>query len=101
MNPVPSQFAPPRPLSPARISHRPTESGKHLPQPSDLLHPVQMRQPTPRKALFALPKEPEDARITGGTRSLDRRLLGLNLNGTRTRLTQSRPRLDGTHPTAA
>jgi hypothetical protein len=29
--------------------------------------------------LFALAKEPEDARITGGTRSLDRRLLALNL----------------------
>lgn len=38
------------------------------------------RQPAPR-ILFALPKEPEDARITGGTRSLDRRLLALNLNG--------------------
>jgi hypothetical protein len=31
--------------------------------------------------LYALPKEPEDARITGGTRSLDRRLLALNLSG--------------------
>jgi hypothetical protein len=38
------------------------------------------RQPSPRLAsLFALAKEPEDARITGGTRSLDRRLLALNL----------------------
>ena len=34
------------------------------------------------KSSFArLPKEPEDARITGVTRSLDRRLLGLNLRG--------------------
>jgi hypothetical protein len=33
--------------------------------------------------LFTLPKEPEDARITGGTRSLDRRLLALNLSGSR------------------
>jgi hypothetical protein len=33
---------------------------------------------------FPLSKEPEDARITGGTRSLDRRLLGLNLAGVRT-----------------
>ena len=30
-------------------------------------------------ASFFLPKEPEDARLTGGTRSLDRRVLGLNL----------------------
>jgi len=28
-----------------------------------------------------LPFEPEDARLTGGTRSLSRRLLGLNLAG--------------------
>ncbi|GAC1415945.1 MAG: hypothetical protein NVS9B15_10250 [Acidobacteriaceae bacterium] len=37
------------------------------------------RQPVPRSAtLFAMPKEPEDARLTGGTRSLERRLLALN-----------------------
>jgi hypothetical protein len=40
------------------------------------------RQPTPRTGSpFTLPKEPEDARLTGGTRSLDRRLLALNLSG--------------------
>ena len=40
------------------------------------------RQPAPRSgALFTLPKEPEDARLTGGTRSLDRRLLALNFSG--------------------
>jgi hypothetical protein len=33
--------------------------------------------------MFTLPKEPEDARITGGTRSLDRRLLALNLSNSR------------------
>jgi hypothetical protein len=39
------------------------------------------REPITRAAvLFALAKEPEDARLTGGTRSLDRRLLGLNLS---------------------
>jgi len=32
--------------------------------------------------LFSLAKEPEDARLTGGTRSLDRRLLALNVAGT-------------------
>lgn len=40
------------------------------------------RQPVPRAAIdFALAKEPEDAGLTGGTRSLDRRLLALNLAG--------------------
>jgi hypothetical protein len=34
-------------------------------------------------AFLALPKESEDARITGATRSLDRRLLALNLYGSR------------------
>ena len=33
-------------------------------------------------SLFSLPSEPEDARLTGGTRSLDRRLLALNVAGT-------------------
>jgi hypothetical protein len=45
---------------------------------------LKSRMAAPRAAAFsALPKEPEDARITGGTRSLDRRLLALNLPGTR------------------
>ena len=36
------------------------------------------------KSRFArLPQEPEDARITGVTRSLQRRLLALNVNGSR------------------
>jgi hypothetical protein len=40
------------------------------------------RQTEPRvDSLLLLPKEPEDARLTGGTRSLDRRLLALNLAG--------------------
>ena len=34
-----------------------------------------------RTAFVALLKESEDARITGATRSLDRRLLALNLRG--------------------
>jgi hypothetical protein len=49
------------------------------------LRQMPLRQPAPRSAsLFALPNEPEDARITGGTRSLNRRLLALNLSGSRT-----------------
>jgi hypothetical protein len=52
-------------------------------QPGNLVTKVTpLRQPTLRgSSLFALPKEPEDARLTGGTRSLDRRLLALNLAG--------------------
>jgi hypothetical protein len=38
------------------------------------------------KAKFVrLPQEPEDAKLTGDTRSLDRRLLGLNVGGSLTR----------------
>jgi hypothetical protein len=101
MNPVPSRFAPSRPFSPARFQ-REAESGKSFP-PRACLLPAQMRSPAPapRKAFFALLKEPEDAGLTGGTRSLDRRLLGLNLNGTRGRVTRSHPGLEGIQPTAA
>jgi hypothetical protein len=46
------------------------------------VRPANNRQPSSRAAvLAALAKEPEDARLTGGTRSLDRRLLALNLPG--------------------
>ncbi|HXE06934.1 MAG TPA: hypothetical protein VN612_03480 [Acidobacteriaceae bacterium] len=55
-------------------------------QPGASVTPVTQRlqfpspRPTLRTAsLFSLAKEPEDARLTGGTRSLDRRLLALNL----------------------
>jgi hypothetical protein len=46
--------------------------------------PQRLRFPSPAPSLrnaglFSLEKEPEDARLTGGTRSLDRRLLALNL----------------------
>ena len=47
-----------------------------------LIAGAQVRAIALAKSRFArLPKEPEDARITGVTRSLDRRLLGLNLRG--------------------
>ena len=36
----------------------------------------------PAAPFSALPRESEDARITGATRSLDRRLLALNIYGT-------------------
>ena len=46
--------------------------------------PQRLQFPSPAPSLrtasmFAMPKEPDDARLTGGTRSLDRRLLALNL----------------------
>ncbi|WP_213804825.1 hypothetical protein [Granulicella sp. dw_53] len=48
-----------------------------------------------KTAFAALPKESEDARITGSTRSLDRRLLALNLRGTQmsVRLVSSESRI--------
>jgi hypothetical protein len=52
--------------------------------PSTDLRRPQSRMAVPHAAAFsALPKEPEDARITGGTRSLERRLLALNLTESR------------------
>lgn len=39
-----------------------------------------------RRFLALLPHESEDARLTGSTRSLNRRLLALNLRGTVTRI---------------
>ena len=41
--------------------------------------------------LIAMPKEPEDAFLTGGTRSLDRRLLALNLPGSLPMRNSARP----------
>ena len=38
--------------------------------------------PNPLAHFVRLPQESEDARITGDTRSLNRRLLGLNIQGT-------------------
>jgi hypothetical protein len=59
------------------------ESGK----PVESVNPLRAapgRQPKPLNTISELPREPEDARITGGTRSLDRRLLALNLSRPRT-----------------
>jgi len=48
---------------------------------------IQSQAPAPRlSTLLALSREPEDARITGGTRSLERRLLALNLAGSLARM---------------
>jgi hypothetical protein len=81
------------------LSHPRAESGKPVAS-AKYLRSIPIRQPVPRKAiLFTLPKEPEDAQITGGTRSLDRRLLALNLSGSRLRPAQTS--LNSTQPSAA
>ena len=59
-------------------------------------------QSSPRSGnLFMLPKEPEDARLTGGTRSLERRLLALNLSGSRARRQSAPERIQDFHPAVA
>ena len=57
--------------------------------------PVAKPQGPVMYTLFSLPNEPEDARLTGGTRSLDRRLLALNVAGT---LTKRRPGSERLNP---
>jgi len=47
------------------------------------VQPISPNRQSTLRGRLRLAKEPEDARITGGTRSLDRRLLGLNLAGPR------------------
>jgi hypothetical protein len=78
MSALPNTFASLKPLSPSRR----VEMGKSVTSVI-YMRPAPSRQPAPRTANFSLAKEPEDARITGGTRSLDRRLLALNLSGSR------------------
>ncbi|MGA2438456.1 MAG: hypothetical protein ABSF57_08075 [Acidobacteriaceae bacterium] len=81
MSAIPSSYADFKP----RASASNIELGKPVASVSD---PRQIPQrqlpihpPAPRlSVLCALSREPEDARITGGTRSLDRRLLALNLS---------------------
>jgi hypothetical protein len=74
----PSNFTRPQTSIPANVV---VATGPRI---TSVIHPraVATRQPSPRTAnLLALPNEPEDARLTGGTRSLDRRLLALNVSG--------------------
>ncbi len=53
-------------------------------QKSTLVSDASARAAAHAKSRFTrLPHEPEDARLTGVTRSLNRRLLGLNLKGSR------------------
>jgi len=86
MSALQSTFASFKPFSQVRR----VESGKPVTSVT-FLRPAPSHQPAPRAAnLFILSKEPEDARITGGTRSLDRRLLALNLSGSLLRPAEAR-----------
>jgi hypothetical protein len=71
----------------SRTNHlQPSSPGLGMQQDLPVTVVTQRRQPSRQAAprvhpLLPLPKEPEDARLTGGTRSLDRRLLALNVAG--------------------
>jgi hypothetical protein len=72
---------------PSSVNRFQTSSPPTAAESGLLVTTVTPRRPIPghsgarATALFPMPKEPEDARLTGGTRSLDRRLLALNLAG--------------------
>jgi hypothetical protein len=58
------------------------QSRSARPQKSTLTVGAEARAISMAKSGFSrLPQEPEDARLTGGTRSLNRRLLALNVPG--------------------
>jgi len=59
-----------------------TRSNMLVPPVPSRRQPAANPQGPAMHSLFSLPNEPEDARLTGGTRSLDRRLLALNVAGT-------------------
>lgn len=81
---IPSTFASFKPLQSATK----VESGKPVTSVTSLSQTASKKiailNPLPRlSTLLAISREPEDACLTGGTRSLDRRLLALNLYGSR------------------
>lgn len=79
----------------SRINHlQPSSSGLGIQQDMLGTSVTQRRQTAPRvNPLLPLPREPEDARLTGGTRSLDRRLLALNLAGSLGKSALGKPEL--------
>ena len=78
--------------SPANLRPGPTATnqrrGGFTPQSRPYLITGQKRKPASaaQQSFFLFPHESEDARLTGSTRSLYRRLLALNLPGTPTRI---------------
>jgi hypothetical protein len=66
-----------------------SSGGSKSSSPADTIRPYLIMggkgrtAPAGKTTFQALPKEAEDAHITGSTRSLDRRLLGLNLRGSK------------------
>ena len=84
---IPSSFTRLQTSSPARRA----QPGSPV---TNVTRRLQFPSPPPAlrtAGLFTLPKEPEDARLTGGTRSLERRLLALNVAGTFARARATRP----------
>ena len=73
-----------RTSSPVINQHR----GSFTPQSRPYLITGQKRKSaiSAQECLSLFPHEPDDARLTGSTRSLYRRLLALNLPGTHTRI---------------
>ncbi len=72
-------YAPSSLRKPVEISHFAHDLVARSQRPLPIPHPSLLS-----KSRFArLPQEPEDARITGVTRSLQRRLLALNVKGSR------------------
>ena len=61
------------------FSMSPATGGTRFPEPRPYLIPVPARSGQSEKSLPLFPHESEDARLTGSTRSLFRRLLALNL----------------------
>jgi hypothetical protein len=79
---------------PSRINHlQPSSPGLGMQQEMPVTSVTERRQPHRVGSLLPLPKEPEDAHLTGGTRSLARRLLALNLAGSLRTSVLGRPEL--------
>jgi hypothetical protein len=76
-----SKLLPPAPKTGSKtpLTTSSVESGKPVVS-ADYPSPERVQHKASPASNFTLPREPEDARITGGTRSLDRRLLALNLS---------------------
>ena len=69
-----------KPVASSRFAHGLITKG----QPAALIAGAEARAAALAKSRFVrLPHEPEDARMTGVTRSLNRRLLALNIYGSR------------------
>ena len=72
-----------RPLERSRFAEGlMSRAGRSLTEQSKLTEQSRTSKALSESFFFRMPQEPEDAKLTGVTRSLHRRLLGLNLSGT-------------------